>query len=51
MKTAEGWYKLAKGWQQSLQDMDSEDLTTFEAQLLDDLNRHLPDMEEKEEEN
>lgn len=49
MKTAEGWYQLAKGWLQSLEDMDWDELTTFEKSLLYDLRRHVPDMEEKDE--
>ena len=46
MKTADGWYQLAKGWRAQLADIPTEELTTFEAQLLEDLNKHLPDMEE-----
>jgi hypothetical protein len=46
MRTAEGWYKLAEGWRQHLNDIATEELTTFEANLLEDLNKHVPDMEE-----
>jgi len=45
MKTAEGWYQLVKVWHGQLLAIPVEELTTFEANILEDMNKHLPDME------
>ena len=45
MKTAEGWYRLVKSWQAQLLDIPVEKLTMLEASILEDMNRHLLDME------
>jgi len=50
MKTAEGWYQLAKSWHERLRSISTEELTVLEASILKDLDKHIPDMEEVQKE-
>jgi len=48
VKTAEGWYQLVKAWHEQLLAIPVDELTTLEANILEDMNKHLPDMENHE---